>query len=96
MPKCSVIVSGSIHVKEKVDTYKSVAGPIMKKYGATMPPQSYKVSDVIAGEARPSFILKIDFLEREQAVAAFNDPEYLSVIKERDEGFGDLSIFIAE
>lgn len=96
MQECTVIVSGNINNQEKVDAYKSVAGPIMKKYGATMPPQSYKVSDVIAGQVKPSFMLKIEFSDKEQAAAAFNDPDYQAVITERDEGFGDLSIFMIE
>jgi len=96
MLKCAVIVSGYINDQEKVDAYKNVAGPIMKRYGATMPPQSYKVSEVIAGNTSPSFMLKIEFSDKEKAMAAFKDADYTAVIAERDEGFGDLSIFIIE
>ncbi len=96
MSKIEVIVSGNIRDQEKVDAYKAVAGPIMIKYGATVPPQSYKVSKVFAGQATPSFMLKIEFPNKEKAELAFNDPDYISVINERDKGFGDLSIFIIE
>ncbi|HHJ36623.1 MAG TPA: DUF1330 domain-containing protein [Gammaproteobacteria bacterium] len=96
MSECAVIVSGKINNQQKVDAYKKVAGPVMAKYGATMPPQAYKVSDLVAGHAAPSFMLKIEFPDREKAVAAFDDPDYIAVINERDEGFGDLSIFVIE
>lgn len=96
MTECAVIVSGNIHDQAKVDAYKNVAGPIMKKYGAVMPPQSFNVSEIITGEVSPSFMLKIEFSEKESAIAAFNDPEYIDVISTRDDGFGDLSIFIIE
>ncbi len=96
MSKIAVIVSGNIRDQEKVDSYKAVAGAIMKKYDAIMPPQSYKVSKVLAGQAAPSFMLEIEFPNKEKAELAFNDPDYISVINERDEGFGDLSIFIIE
>jgi len=94
MSKFSVIVSGHIKNQEKVDAYKSVAGPIMKKYGAVMPPQPFKVEKVLAGKAIPSFMLKIEFPNKENIMAAFNDPNYANIIKDRDDGFGDLSIFI--
>lgn len=96
MSELAVIVSGKINNQEKVDAYKSVAGPIMKKYGATMPPQTYGVSKVLAGHATPSFMLKIEFPDKEKALAAFNDPAYTAVMNQRDEGFGDLSIYIIE
>lgn len=96
MSKVEVIVSGSIKDQAKVDRYKSVAGPVMKKHGATMPPQSYIVSKIIAGQPEPSFMLKIEFSDKNQAVSAFNDPDYLAVINDRDKGFGDLSIFMVE
>jgi len=96
MPEIAVIVSGKINNQEKVDAYKSVAGPIMKKHGATMPPHTYKVSKVVDGQATPSFMLKIEFPDKDKAMAAFNDPDYTAVIRERDEGFGDLSIFFIE
>lgn len=96
MAEFAVIVSGNINNQEKVDIYKSVAGPVMKKHGAIMPPHSYKVSEVVAGHAMPSFMLKIEFPDKENALAAFNDPDYAAVIRERDEGFGDLSIFMIE
>ena len=96
MSKSTVIVSGYIQNQAKVDAYKSVAGPILQKYGATLPPKSYTVHEVIAGITAPSFMLEIVFPDRETAIAAFNDPDYLAVISERDEGFGDLSILIVE
>lgn len=80
----------------KVDAYKSVAGPIMQKYGATMPPHAYSVSKVMAGQSSPSFMLKIEFSDKEKAIAAFADPEYINIINVRDEGFGDLSIYMVE
>lgn len=96
MSTIEVIVSGNINNQEKVDTYKSAAGPVMKKYGATMPPHSYVVNKVIAGQSTPSFMLKIEFPNKEKAEQAFSDPDYVAVINERDEGFGDLSIFMIE
>ncbi len=96
MSECSVIVSGNIKNQEKVDLYKSVAGPVMKKYNASLPPSTYKVSNVVAGAAMPSFMLKIDFPNQEEAMAAFHDSDYLSAIENRDNGFGDLSIFLIE
>jgi uncharacterized protein (DUF1330 family) len=96
MSTLTVIVSGNVNNQDKIDQYKVVAGPVMKKHGATMPPQSYQVSEVIAGKAAPSFMLKIEFPNKENITAAFNDPDYIAVINERDEGFGDLSIFVVE
>ncbi len=96
MSKIEIIVSGNIRNQEKVDIYKSAAGPVMKKYGAVMPPNSYVVSKIIAGQSAPSFMLKIQFSDKEKAILAFNDPDYLAAISERDEGFGDLSIFMIE
>jgi len=96
MSEFAVVVSGNILNQAKADAYKSIAGPIMKKYGATMPPHSYKVSQIIAGDVSPSFMLKIEFPNRKKAMAAFDDPDYKAVINERDAGFGDLSIFLIE
>lgn len=96
MSKVEIIVSGNINNQKKVDIYKSTAGPIMKKYGAVMPPQSYTVSKIIAGHPTPSFMLKIEFPDKEKAEQAFSDPDYVAVVNERDEGFGDLSIFMVE
>ena len=96
MQECAVIVSGNIKDQEKVDAYKSVAGPIMKRYGAVMPPETYTVSEVVAGHSMPSFMLKIPFTDLSSAKAAFEDQEYKSVIEARDNGFGDLSIYMIE
>ena len=96
MSECIVIVSGNINNQQKVDAYRNVAGSIMKKYGVTKPPESHLVSNVIAGDAKPSFLMKIEFSDKEKAIAAFADPDYAAVIKDRDEGFGDLSIFLIE
>ena len=96
MNECVVIVSGNINNQEKVDAYKNVAGPVMKKYGAIMPPKSYNVRSVMAGQASPSFMLQIEFSDKENAIAAFNDEDYKAVISERDEGFGGLSIYMIE
>jgi len=94
MSKVSVIVSGNIQNQQKVDQYKNIAGSVMKKYQATLPPKSYQVGEVFAGSASPSFMLEIEFPNSEKAAAAFNDPDYISAINNRDEGFGDLSIFM--
>ncbi len=96
MSKIEVIVSGYINNQEKVDSYKKVAGAVMKKYGAVMPPNSYAVTKIIAGQPAPSFMLRIEFPDKQKAEQAFTDPDYIAVIKERDEGFGDLSIFMIE
>ncbi len=96
MSTIEVIVSGYINNQEKVDSYKKVAGAVMKKYGAVMPPNSYAVTKVIAGQSTPSFMLRIEFPDKQKAEQAFIDPDYISVIKDRDEGFGDLSIMMVE
>lgn len=96
MSECTVIVSGNINNQQKVDAYRNVAGPIMKKYGVIRPPESHLVSNVIAGDATPSFLMKIEFSDKEKAMAAFVDPDYVAVIADRDEGFGDLSIYMIE
>jgi len=96
MSKFAVIVSGKINNQEQVDAYKSVAGVIMKKYGATLPPRAYTVNKIFAGNANPTFMLKFEFPDKGNAIAAFNDPDYIAVINKRDEGFGDLSIFMVE
>ncbi len=54
------------------------------------------MTHVLAGQAEPTFKLKIVFPDKAQAIAAFNDPEYLAIISTRDEGFGDVSIYIIE
>jgi|GEM_PF-1890665 len=96
MSHCQVIVSANIKHQASVDAYKSVAGPVMKKHGAQLPAQTYNVHAVIAGKAQPEFILKIGFPDKNQALAAFADPEYSRAIEQRDEGFGDLSIVLVE
>ncbi len=96
MSTVEVIVSGNISNQEKVNIYKGAAGPVMKKYGAVMPPHSYAVNKIFAGTPTPSFMLKIEFPDKEKAEQAFKDPDYIAVINDRDEGFGDLSIFMIE
>ncbi len=96
MNTCHVIVSARINNPDKVDAYRKVAGPLMKKHDAIMPPTSYKITRVLAGKAQPTQMLKISFPSLEKAIAAFEDPEYIAVIAERDEGFGDLSIVLVE
>ncbi len=34
MPNCTVIASGNIKNPKKVEAYKAVAGPVMKRYNA--------------------------------------------------------------
>ncbi len=61
-----------------------------------MPPESYKVEKVLAGSLSPEFLLRIEFPSQEIIEAAFNDPDYRSVISKRDEGFAELSILIVK
>ena len=94
MSACTVIVSGNIKNQEKIDAYRAVAGAVMKKHGVTAAPSTYIVSEVVAGNSKPSFMMEIKFPDKKMALAAFNDPDYKTVISQRDEGFGDLSIFM--
>jgi len=93
MSKTYLIVLGSPNNEEKIKAYKEVAGPIMKKYDGIMPPKNYKVEEILAGNLNPTSMLRVEFPSKENIVNAFNDPEYLAVINDRDEGFSNLSIF---
>jgi len=88
-----LIVSGRISDKATVEEYKSLAGPVLKKHNAILPPENYKVSNVLAGDSSPEFLLRIPFPTTEDINKAFADPEYLKVISLRDKGFSELSIY---
>ena len=94
LEKNYVVVTGSVADVAMVNAYKEVAGPIMKKFGGVMPPQSYKVGEVLAGNFKSEFLLKIEFPNLESIAGAFGAEEYKAVIGERDQGFSDLNIFI--
>lgn len=89
-----LLVFGSPADKAKIERYKKAAGPIMKKYGVILPPQQFKVSSVIKGNSQPKFLNYVEFPEQQNILDALNDPAYLKVINDRDEGFKDLNIFI--
>jgi len=94
MSKTYLTVFGSPRDEVKIMAYKKVAGPVMKKYGGVMPPVNYTVEDILVGEFTPSFMLRVEFPSKESILSAFNDPEYVGAVADRDEGFANLSIFI--
>jgi len=96
MSKATLIVSGTVRDQEKVAKYKEVAIQVLKKYGATLPPLSREVTTILAGERKPKTLLEVDFPNEQNIIDAFNDTDYLSVVKLRDEGFEDLNIYIAK
>lgn len=96
MGKHYLIVSGSIRNEQKVNEYKNSAGPLMKKFGGVMPPESFKVTGIIAGELRPQFLLRVEFPALVNIQEAFNSEEYLKLISTRDEGYSNLSIYCVE
>lgn len=96
MSQVYLIVSGRVADAEKVEAYKSKAGPIMKKYGGQLPAENLRVSKVLAGAPQPAFLLRIPFPDPDGIEAAFADREYQDIVGLRDSGFGDLSIYIAE
>lgn len=93
MKKSYLVVIGKIHDIEKVNRYRSVAGPIMKKYGGKMPPMNYTIGNIYAGEIKPTFMLQIEFPSTNDINNALTDKEYIKIISDRDEGFADLCIF---
>ncbi len=79
---------------ELVQSYQQAAGPIMKKHGAQMPPQSFKVESILAGSLKPTIALKVGFPDVQSIKNAFEDPDYLPLIEDRDKGLTELSISI--
>jgi len=94
MSKTYLTVLGSPKDEVKIKAYKEVAGPVMGKYGGVMPPTNYKVEEILVGDFAPSFILRVEFPSKENILNAFNDPEYVGAVEDRDAGFANLSIFI--
>lgn len=94
MSKTYLIVLGSPKDEIKMNAYKKVAGPIMRKYGGVMPPINYKIEEILVGDFTPSFMLKVEFPSKENILNAFNDSEYVGVVEDRNAGFANLSIFI--
>ncbi len=93
MSKHYLIVSGSVADQEKITKYKEVAGPVMKKFNGVMPPENFEVTNILAGSLRPTFLLRIEFPDAQNIKDAFASEEYLAAIKNRDEGFSNLSIY---
>lgn len=96
MSKVTMVASGTIRDEEKIKKYQLAAIPVLKKHGAILPPLSREVTTILAGERKPKFLLEVDFPTEQNILDAFNDEDYQAVIKLRDEGFEDLSIFIAK
>ncbi len=94
MSKTYLIVLGSPKDEIKIQSYKEVAGAVMRKYGGVMPPVNYKIEKILVGDSTPSFMLKVEFPSKENILNAFNDSEYAGVVEDRDAGFANLSIFI--
>ena len=94
MSKTYLIVLGNPQDEVRMNAYKAVAGPIMGKYGGVMPPSTYKIEEILVGNFTPSFMLRVEFPGKKNILNAFNDPEYVGVVKDRDAGFANLSIFI--
>jgi uncharacterized protein (DUF1330 family) len=96
MSNPTLVVSGTVKDEQKVAQYKVTATSVLKKHGAIFPPKSREVTNILAGEAKPKLLLEIEFPLEKNIVDAFNDPDYLEVVPLRDEGFEDLSIYIAK
>lgn len=96
MSIATLVVSANIRDLEKVKSYKEVAGKVLKRHGGEFPPKSREVTTILAGENSPKMLLEVNFPNEDSIMKAFNDPEYKAVISLRDEGFSDLSIFIAK
>lgn len=91
-----LLIFGSPADKAKIERYKKAAGPILKKYGVILPPKQFKVSRVIKGNSQPKFLNYVEFPKQQNILDALNDPAYLKIINDRDEGFKDLNIFIVK
>ena len=96
MSKATLIVSGRVKDEQKVNSYREKAILVLKKYGAILPPKSRSVLSVLAGDRRPASLLEIEFESEKNITDAFSDPDYISIINLRDEGFEDLSIYIVQ
>ncbi len=98
--KVYLMAFGSPKDINKINRYKKVAGSIMKKHGAIFPPVKFKINDVIKGDSidrnnpNPTFLNYIEFPDRQHILNALSDPEYISVINDRNNGFNHLNIFI--
>ncbi|OUR99552.1 hypothetical protein A9Q84_00600 [Halobacteriovorax marinus] len=95
MSKATLVVSGTVKNPDKVTQYKEVAIEVLKRHGAILPPLAREVTKILAGRQNPKSLLEIEFPNEQNILDAFNDPEYLAVVGLRDEGFEDLSIYIA-
>lgn len=96
MSNATLVVSGKTVDIEKVTAYREKAVLILKKYGAILPPKSREVTVILAGESKPENLLEVEFESEKNIIDAFSDPDYLSIITLRDEGFSDLSIYIVK
>ncbi len=92
--KTYLVVMATPKDMEKVQHYQQESGPIMAKHGAIMPPVKLDVEKVLAGDINPVFIAQIEFPSAKHIENAFNDPDYLSLVSDRDKGFSTLNIFI--
>jgi len=94
MSKTYLVVTGRVADEGAAARYREIAGPVMKKFGGSMPPESCSVQEVLAGESRPSFLLRVEFPGEQEIRDAFQDPDYLSILGDRAKAFHDLNIWI--
>ena len=86
---------GSPKNPEHVKSYQAGVGPILKEYGAMLPPaMQLKVNQHVAGSSSPKFMTIVEFPDAASIQDAFNDPRYLAIVDERELGFKDLHILI--
>ena len=96
MSTTHLIVVAAVKNENKVQFYKEKAGPLLVEFGGQMPPQLYRLTKKLAGSLSPDFMLKVAFPSAAHIERLFESPEYQAIIQNRDEGYRDLSIWIAE
>ena len=94
MSKVTLVVTGTVVDADQLAAYKKVAVQVLQKHGAEFPPRAREVTTVLAGELIPKMYMEIDFPEEQNVLNAFTDPDYLSVITQRDQAFSNLSIYV--
>lgn len=87
-----VLVTGRLSADggEALAQYQAVAGPILKRYGGK-PILKVRPESSFLGD-RPDLVVLIEFPSREDARAAFEDPDYLEVVPLRARAFETLDI----
>ncbi|WP_299491770.1 DUF1330 domain-containing protein [uncultured Shewanella sp.] len=93
--KTFLIVLGTPQNKEALLNYQEASASIMKHFGAKLPPNKLNINTRLVGSSRPKFMMKVEFPSPQHIKDAFNHPDYLAIVKDRDEGLSDLHIFIA-